>query len=306
MACLTTLGELDARLGRYESAVFHLEEAVEVARATPVNDEGSGATPEAKIRRQLGILYAQIERLKLKEQTEAARPGNSYAKSPRAKADEAEAAARAEEIKERTLGISLPSDSVETPDFTGAHPEGGHRRSYEALASPRSSHDQLLDRRRAWMMNTSTSRAAVSSAPADYHLGIEANVGGEDSFMHDHEEKTKNTPQPPTTPRLPGSSPPLKSSRKSYDGSVRASAAGERIGALSLDEIRQLNALHKWHPPMTIPRYFWSSGYYNALKTSIEEVQKIHTDESLLMRRRLEASGGVGDGAPDARKVSEK
>ena len=34
MACLTTLGELDTRLGRYESAVYHMEAAVEIASDT--------------------------------------------------------------------------------------------------------------------------------------------------------------------------------------------------------------------------------------------------------------------------------
>ena len=48
--------------------------------------------------------------------------------------------------------------------------------------------------------------------------------------------------------------------------------------------------LHKWHPPLTVPRHFWSSGYYNAFQISVEEVQKINTDESLEMRKRLEAS----------------
>jgi tetratricopeptide (TPR) repeat protein len=279
-AALSTLAELYGKLGQFDAAIQHMERALAIAEEDGGGVGGDVASGAPKLRRALHLLCLGAERAQEEEAADRAFRALISTK-PRAIEVAAAAAAVPELEPEPELRAHPPSD----PGPARSAAVTQRARAWEALESPGRDHHAhaLIKGRRAWLTTPSTQQQQQQQQQVQLHSprSHRSDDGGDvaadvrrprppappaldnsSSSSVFGSSSTRGPPSSLSSPSAPGTPLSLSASSASPSGHSQQHSAHESLESM-LEEKRTLAS--RWHPPMVLPAFYWSSHYYHSL-----------------------------------------
>ena len=280
-AALSTLAELYGKLGQFDAAIQHMERALAIAEEDGGGVGGDVASGAPKLRRALHLLCLGAERAQEEEAADRAFRALISTK-PRAIEVAAAAAAVPELEPEPELRAHPPSD----PGPARSAAVTQRARAWEALESPGRDHHAhaLIKGRRAWLTTPSTQQQQQQQqqqvqlhSPRSHRSDDGGDVAADvrrprppappaldnsSSSSVFGSSSTRGPPSSLSSPSAPGTPLSLSASSASPSGHSQQHSAHESLESM-LEEKRTLAS--RWHPPMVLPAFYWSSHYYHSL-----------------------------------------